>query len=93
MTEPLIQPSPTSSPAKAARSTEHLDGDDPVPYPKTRDRVRTDLDRDSPPGTPRWVKVSGVVAIVLFLLVAGLHLTGHTPTHGMPMPMHDIQAP
>ena len=67
-----------------------------MPYPDTRSRVRTDLDQDSPPGTPRWVKVSGVVAIVLFLLVAGLHLTGHTPMHGMPMdgmPMHGIQVP
>jgi hypothetical protein len=93
MTEPLIQPSPTSSPAKAARPTEHVDPADPVPYPNTRDRVRTNLDQDSAPGTPRWVKVFGIGVIVLLLLFAGLHLTGHTPTHGMPMPMHGIQTP
>jgi len=40
---------------------------------------------ESPPGTPRWVKLFGIGAVVLFLLVAGLHLSGHAPTHGMPM--------
>ncbi len=93
MTEPLHQPSPTPSPATAARPTEDVAGADPVSYPSTRGRVRTDHDQDSAPGTPRWVKVFGIGAIVLLLLFAGLHLTGHTPTHGMPMPMHDIQAP
>ncbi len=38
-------------------------------------------DRESPPSVPRWVKVFGIIAIVLVLLVAGLHLTGNTPTH------------
>jgi hypothetical protein len=38
-------------------------------------------DRESPPGTPRWVKVFGITAIVLVLLFAGLHLTGNVPTH------------
>ena len=93
MTEPLIQPSPTSSPASAARPTEHLDAAHPVPHPNPRGRVHTDPDQDSPPGTPRWVKVFGIGAIVLLLLFAGLHLTGHTPTHGMPMPVHGIQVP
>ena len=93
MTEPLIQPSPTPSATGAARPTEHVDGADPVPYLNPRGRLRTDLDEDSPPGTPRWVKVLGIGAIVLVLLFAGLHLAGLTPTHGMPMPMHEIQAP
>jgi hypothetical protein len=38
-------------------------------------------EREAPPGTPRWVKVFGIIAIVLVLLFAGLHLTGNTPTH------------
>ncbi len=32
-----------------------------------------------PVGTPRWVKVIGVVVLVLVLLVAVLHLTGNSP--------------
>ena len=35
--------------------------------------------RPSYPGTPRWVKVSGIVVIVLVLLVAIMLLTGHDP--------------
>jgi hypothetical protein len=30
-------------------------------------------------GAPRWVKVFGIVVIVLVLLFAILHLTGHSP--------------
>ena len=35
--------------------------------------------RGSPPSTPRWVKVFGIVAVVLVLLFVILHLTGHSP--------------
>jgi hypothetical protein len=31
------------------------------------------------PGTPRWVKAFGIVAIVLVLLVAIMLLSGHGP--------------
>jgi hypothetical protein len=31
----------------------------------------------TPPGTPRWVKVLGIIAIVLILLFVVLHLTGN----------------
>jgi hypothetical protein len=31
--------------------------------------------------TPRWVKVFGIVALVLVVLVVVLHLTGNTPGH------------
>jgi hypothetical protein len=31
------------------------------------------------PGTPRWVKVFGIVAIVLVVLVAIMLLSGHGP--------------
>lgn len=33
-------------------------------------------DRGSPPNTPRWVKVFGIIAIVLVLLFVILHLAG-----------------
>jgi hypothetical protein len=31
-------------------------------------------------GTPRWVKVFGIIAIVLVLLLVIIHLTGHSPS-------------
>ena len=33
--------------------------------------------RGSPPGTPRWVKISGIIVIALILLLVILHLTGN----------------
>jgi hypothetical protein len=35
-----------------------------------------DADRESRPKTPRWVKVFGVIAILLILLFVILHLAG-----------------
>ena len=34
-------------------------------------------DTESTASTPRWVKVFGLIALVLFLLFVILHLTGH----------------
>lgn len=34
---------------------------------------------DTPPSTPRWVKVFGVIGLLLVLLFVVLHLTGHSP--------------
>jgi hypothetical protein len=31
---------------------------------------------DETPGTPRWVKVFGIVAVILVLLFIALHVTG-----------------
>jgi hypothetical protein len=39
---------------------------DPLPYP----------------GTPRWVKVSGIIAVVLFVLLAIVVFTGIGGPHG-----------
>ncbi|MBM2848786.1 MAG: hypothetical protein HW418_1728 [Anaerolineales bacterium] len=50
------------------------------PYPDsssdTGDGTRVRPDRRSPPSTPRWVKVSAIIVIVLVLLFVILHLTG-----------------
>ena len=35
-------------------------------------------DRGSTPSTPRWVKVFGIIVIVLVLLFVILHLTGNS---------------
>jgi hypothetical protein len=46
-------------------------------------------DSASPPSTPGWVKVTGIIFIILVLLVVVLHLTGYSPGgpggHSMPM--------
>ena len=39
-------------------------------------------DRRSPIGTPRWVKVFGIIALVLVLLLGILLLTGIAGDHG-----------
>ena len=41
-----------------------------------------EVQRDTSPVTPRWVKVFGIVLVVLLLAFAGLHLTGNAPMHG-----------
>ena len=38
-------------------------------------QTHTKPDRQSPPGTPRWVKVFGIFIIVLVVAVV-MHLTG-----------------
>ena len=35
-------------------------------------------DRGSPPSTPRWVKMFGIIALILVLLFVILHLAGHS---------------
>jgi hypothetical protein len=39
----------------------------------------------TPPGMPRWVKVSGIIVVALILIFAVLHLSGaHGPGSHMP---------
>ena len=61
---------------------------DPPPYPDsnsgTGEGASEGPDQRSTTGAPRWVKVFGVIALVLILLFVILHLTGrglggHTP--------------
>jgi hypothetical protein len=39
--------------------------------------THTRPDPEAPPGVPRWVKVFGIVVIVLVLVFVILHLTGN----------------
>ena len=84
MTEPPSHTELASEPPTSESETSER-GDDTGPEP----------DRESPPSTPRWVKVFGITAIVLVLLFAGLHLTGNAPTHmpGSSGTEHGMQAP
>ena len=56
---------------------------------RTDDSItQTNPGRDVDAGTPRWVIVFGVVALVVIVLVVALHLAGLAPggmmNHGMP---------
>ena len=44
--------------------------------------ISRDHDNGSPPGTPRWVKVFGIVVLVLVLLVVVMMATGVGGKHG-----------
>jgi hypothetical protein len=49
----------------------------------TVSQIQVGPDRGSPPGTPRWVKVFDIIAILLVLLFVILHLTGNNlGSHG-----------
>jgi hypothetical protein len=50
---------------------------DPPGYPDSGDDRGVGPDRRSTTGTPRWVKVFGIVALVLVLLFLVLLLTGN----------------
>jgi len=52
--------------------------DNPPPVPRTPHDAGSDP--RSPPGAPRWVKVSGIIVAVVVLLVLILLLTGNN--HG-----------
>jgi hypothetical protein len=58
---------------------------DSPPYPDTGDDAGEGPDRGSTasyPGTPRWVKVFGITALVLILLVVVIMATGVGGGHG-----------
>jgi hypothetical protein len=70
---------------------------DPPPYTdsnsKTGDDTREKPDPGSPPSTPRWVKVFGIIVIVLVLLFVILHLTGGGLGGHTPLTEHGVQQP
>ena len=49
---------------------------DPTPYPDTGDDTGVGPDRGSPTGTPRWVKVFGIIALVVVVLFVVVMLIG-----------------
>ncbi len=50
----------------------------PPPYPDTGDDTGVGSDHGRTVGPPRWVAVVGIIiAIALFLLFVGLHLSGN----------------
>ena len=56
------------------------------------------VDTGDAPGTPRWVKVFGIIALVVLLLIVTLKLTGfggeHGPSrHTPPSSVTEVQAP
>ncbi len=55
---------------------------DRPPYAETDDDARVGPDRASTAGTPRWVKVFGLVLLLLVLLFVILRLTGVGGQHG-----------
>jgi hypothetical protein len=56
---------------------------DPPPYPDTGDDTGVGPDRESTTGTPRWVKVFGIIALVVVLLFVVLMFTrGPGGRHG-----------
>ena len=59
-------------------------------------QTHVEPDRGSPPSTPRWVKVFGIIALVLVLLFVTLHLTGNSlggPMSHTPFIEHWLQQP
>ena len=59
-------------------------------------RTHAGPDRGSTTGTPRWVKVFGIIVIVLVLLFGILHLTGNSlggPGGHTPPIEHSVQQP
>ena len=60
---------------------------DPSPYPGEGDDTEVGYDRGAPPGTPRWVKVFGIVVLILVLLfvIMGIASGGrHGPGRHIP---------
>jgi len=64
---------------------------DPPPYPGAGDDTGVGPGRESTTGTPRWVKVSGIIALALVVLFVIVMLTGgghgpgrHTLSDGGP---------
>ncbi|HEX8932963.1 MAG TPA: hypothetical protein VF788_01950 [Pseudonocardiaceae bacterium] len=55
---------------------------DRPPDPDTGDDTRVRPTADRPPSTPRWVKVFGIIAIVVVLIFVVIRFTGVGGSHG-----------
>jgi hypothetical protein len=91
MTEPLSE-LPRVSTSRGGPPTAEPGGPDNPPGGADADTEPAD---ESPPGTSRWVKLLGIVLVVLLVAFAGLHLTGNAPTHmgGGSGAQHDMELP
>jgi hypothetical protein len=49
---------------------------DPSPYSDSGEEASAETGREVTPGTPRWVKVSGIVALIVVLVVVVLLVIG-----------------
>ena len=49
---------------------------EPPLLPDSSDDTDVRCDGESPPGAPRWVKVFGIIALVLVVSFLARHLTG-----------------
>ena len=56
-------------------------------------QTQVEADSESPPKTPLWVKVFGIIVIVLILLVGIVHLTGHSPMIHMQHTQQGVHQP
>ena len=68
----------------------------PPPYPDPNSdpgSSRLRPDRQSPPRTPRWVKVSAIVVVVLVVAFVILHLSGGGFGHHAPLMLPGMQLP
>jgi hypothetical protein len=66
---------------------------DRPPYPGSGDVPRGGPDRGSPAGTPRWVKVLGIIIVVLLLLVGIMVLIGGEHGPGRHAPPARVDTP
>lgn len=57
---------------------------DPPAHEQTSDDTAGAGDHGSPPRTPRWVKVSGVLALVAVVALVVMILTGGGPSRHLP---------
>jgi hypothetical protein len=68
--------------------TEETHMADLYPSPDTSDDTGVGSDGGPAPSTPRWVKVFGIIALVVVLLVAIMLISGHGPGRHMHGAMH-----
>jgi hypothetical protein len=62
--------------------TEETHMADPSRYPDADDNTGVRPTENRPPSTPRWVKVFGIIAVVLVLLVVVMMIAGRGGEHG-----------
>lgn len=60
------------------------------PSPDSASNTGVGSDRGSAASTPHWVKILGILAVILVLAFVVLHITGNSPFgpggHGVPQP-------